>query len=129
VAGLHATFLVVARLTRRARVAAASLGAALVVLLAAVSFVPWDQVSGWMLTLGPQPAPLVGHEGPFVDMVEGSPRYDARALLTAGRLITPAWERRFWILHALVFPLLGAGLLVLHLRWGRRAPVKAASPR
>jgi quinol-cytochrome oxidoreductase complex cytochrome b subunit len=129
VVGLHVTFLLVARLSvgsglsgaQRARVASASLGAALALLLAAVLFVPWDSVAGWMAMTGTEPAPLLHQQPPLPDLMGVDARYDARALLTAGSsLAVKAIERRFWMVHGIVLPVLTGAILVLHLRWGNR---------
>ena len=119
VAALHATFLFVRRLSakgvlqgaRRARVAVLSLGVALAAILAAVTFVPWDSVATWMATIGTEP--------PRWSAV-GDGEYDVRELLGAGVQAGALIRRRIWILHGVV-SVLGAALLLLHVRWGKRA--------
>mgnify|MGYP000673916114 CR=1 FL=1 len=58
--------------------------------------------------------PMIGHEGPFADLLGVDARYDARALLTAGRLIGPATLLRFYVLHCIFIPLIAAVLLIVH---------------
>jgi len=41
-------------------------------------------------------------------------RYDARALLTAGRLISAATLLRFYVLHCIFIPLIAAVLMIVH---------------
>ncbi len=136
VVGLHVTFLLVSRITRgralrferRGVIAAASLFAALALILTAGWLVPWDALSvSAVIAVTEPPAPVVGNGGPFDELIGVAPRYDARALLTAGRLITPATLWRFWILHGGVLPVLGASLLALHFRWGRAKRVAPPS--
>ena len=74
------------------------IGVNLLVITLMLSFtgylLPWDQLSIWAVTVGTnmgRATPLLGHEGPFGRHARAStPRYDARALLTAGRLVGAA---------------------------------------
>jgi quinol-cytochrome oxidoreductase complex cytochrome b subunit len=78
---------------------------------------PWDQLSIWAVTVGTNMAratPVIGHEGPFADLVGVSARYDARSALTAGRLIGPATLLRFYVLHCIFVPLVAAVLMIVH---------------
>jgi quinol-cytochrome oxidoreductase complex cytochrome b subunit len=78
---------------------------------------PWDQLSIWAVTVGTnmgRATPLVGHEGPFAELLGVDARYDARALLTAGRLISPATLLRFYVLHCIFIPLIAAVLMIVH---------------
>src|SRR6188472_2453061 len=78
---------------------------------------PWDQLSIWAVTVGTnmgRATPVLGHEGPFAELVGVNARYDARALLTAGRLISPATLLRFYVLHCIGFPIIAAVLMIVH---------------
>src|ERR1700723_3059305 len=97
------------------------IGVNLLVMTLMLSFtgylLPWDQLSIWAVTVGTnmgRATPLVGHEGPFADLMGVDARYDARALLTAGRLISPATLLRFYVLHCIFIPLIAAVLMIVH---------------
>ncbi len=54
---------------------------------------PWDQLAMWAVTVGTNMAratPLLGHEGPFAEVIGVDPRYDARAFLLGGRIVGSA---------------------------------------
>lgn len=96
-------------------------GVILLVLTFLLSFtgylLPWDQLSIWAVTVGTnmgRATPVLGHEGPFAELVGVDARYDARALLTAGRLISPATLLRFYVLHCIFIPLVAAVLMIVH---------------
>src|SRR5215468_261608 len=96
-------------------------GVILLVLTLLLSFtgylLPWDQLSIWAVTVGTnmgRATPMIGHEGPFAELLGVDARYDARALLTAGRLIGPATLLRFYVLHCIGFPLIAAVLMIVH---------------
>lgn len=122
--GLHAMFLVVSRLSARGVLrggqpgwaAAASLGAVLVLILTAGWFVPWDALYDSAFSAAVEQARTHPQGGPFADLPGVDARYDARALLTAGRTVSSATVWRFWILHGIVLPASAAGLLALHFR-------------
>jgi quinol-cytochrome oxidoreductase complex cytochrome b subunit len=97
------------------------IGVNLLVMTLMLSFtgylLPWDQLSIWAVTVGTnmgRATPLVGHEGPFAELLGVDARYDARALLTAGRLISPATLLRFYVLHCIFIPLIAAVLMIVH---------------
>jgi quinol-cytochrome oxidoreductase complex cytochrome b subunit len=97
------------------------IGVNLLVMTLMLSFtgylLPWDQLSIWAVTVGTnmgRATPVIGHEGPFADLVGVNARYDARALLTAGRLISPATLLRFYVLHCIFIPLIAAVLMIVH---------------
>jgi quinol-cytochrome oxidoreductase complex cytochrome b subunit len=78
---------------------------------------PWDQLAIWAVTVGTNMAratPLVGHEGPLGQQLGMTPRYDARALLTAGTVIGAPTLLRFYVLHCIVLPLAASLLMMLH---------------
>ena len=97
------------------------IGVNLLVMTLMLSFtgylLPWDQLSIWAVTVGTnmgRATPMIGHEGPFADLLGVDARYDARALLTAGRLISPATLLRFYVLHCIFIPLIAAVLMIVH---------------
>jgi quinol-cytochrome oxidoreductase complex cytochrome b subunit len=81
--------------------------------LSAAWFVPWDVLSMWAVTSGSESPPLIEHEGPFRELTGTDDRYDARKLLTAGRLVNEATLRRFYVIHLGVLPVLAATFFVL----------------
>lgn len=97
------------------------IGVNLLVMTMMLSFtgylLPWDQLSIWAVTVGTnmgRATPLVGHEGPFADLIGVDARYDARALLTAGRLVGPATLLRFYVLHCIFIPVIASVLMIVH---------------
>ena len=98
-----------------------NVGVILLVLTLLLSFtgylLPWDQLSIWAVTVGTnmgRATPLLGHEGPFADFLGVNARYDARALLTAGRLVGAATLLRFYVLHCIFIPIIAAVLMIIH---------------
>jgi len=96
-------------------------GVLLLVLTLLLSFtgylLPWDQLSIWAVTVGSnmaRAAPLLGHEGPFADLVGANPIYDARAFLFGGGEIGPHTLLRFYILHCIFIPLVASLLMAVH---------------
>lgn len=78
---------------------------------------PWDQLAFWAVTVGGNMArefPLLGHEGPGAGMVGVTDRYDVRALLLGGRVVSEAALLRFYVLHCIVLPLAAGLLMALH---------------
>ena len=71
--------------------------------------------------------PMIGQEGPFSELLGVDARYDARALLTAGRLIGPATRLRFYVLHCIFIPLIAAVLMIVHF-WRVRKDGGLAGP-
>ena len=97
------------------------IGVNLLVMTLMLSFtgylLPWDQLSIWAVTVGTnmgRATPLLGHEGPFADFLGVNARYDARALLTAGRLVGAATLLRFYVLHCIFIPIIAAVLMIVH---------------
>jgi quinol-cytochrome oxidoreductase complex cytochrome b subunit len=97
------------------------IGVVLLVLTLLLSFtgylLPWDQLSMWAVTVGTNMAratPLLGHEGPFADLMGVTSRYDARALLLGGTLVGPPALLRFYVLHCIVLPLIASILMMVH---------------
>ena len=58
--------------------------------------------------------PLLGHEGPFAELIGVNARYDARALPLGGRLIGPPTLLRFYVLHCIFIPLVAGLLMIVH---------------
>ena len=78
---------------------------------------PWDQLSIWAVTVGTnmgRATPLLDAEGPFADLVDINAHYDARALLTADRLVSDATLLRFYVLHCIFIPLIATVLMIVH---------------
>jgi quinol-cytochrome oxidoreductase complex cytochrome b subunit len=97
------------------------IGVLLMVLTLLLSFtgylLPWDQLSIWAVTVGSNMAratPLLGHEGPFHEVLGVNPIYDARAFLFGGSEIGPHTLLRFYILHCIFFPLLASLFMAVH---------------
>jgi len=97
------------------------IGVNLLVLTLLLSFtgylLPWDQLSIWAVTVGTnmgRAVPLLGHEGPFADVLGVTARYDARAFLVAGRFVGPATLLRFYVLHCIFIPIVAAVLMIVH---------------
>ena len=96
-------------------------GVILLVLTLLLSFtgylLPWDQLSIWAVTVGSnmgRATPLLGHEGPFHELVGVNPIYDARAFLFGGGEIGPHTLLRFYILHCIFIPLVTSLFLAVH---------------
>ncbi|MBI2895158.1 MAG: cytochrome b N-terminal domain-containing protein, partial [Deltaproteobacteria bacterium] len=94
------------------------IGVNLLVMTLMLSFtgylLPWDQLSIWAVTVGTnmgRATPLVGHEGPFADLVGVNARYDARAFLVGGRFVSAATLLRFYVLHCIFIPIIAAVLM------------------
>ena len=58
--------------------------------------------------------PLLGHEGPFHEVMGVNPIYDARAFLFGGGEIGPHTLLRFYILHCIFFPLVASLFMAVH---------------
>src|SRR3982075_1942227 len=96
-------------------------GVILLVLTLLLSFtgylLPWDQLSIWAVTVGSNMAratPLLGHGGPFHEVLGVNPVYDARAFIFGGAEIGPHTLLRFYILHCIFFPLLASLFMAVH---------------
>lgn len=97
------------------------IGVVLLVFTLLLSFtgylLPWDQLSMWAVTVGTNMAratPLLGHEGPFAELVGVTSRYDARSLLLGGTLVGPSALLRFYVLHCIFLPLVVSILMMVH---------------
>src|SRR5216683_807757 len=96
-------------------------GVILLVLTLLLSFtgylLPDDQLGFWAVTVGTNMAratPLLGHDGPFHEVLGVNPVYDARAFLFGGAEIGPHTLLRFYILHCIFFPLLATIFMAVH---------------
>ncbi|HEV8325256.1 MAG TPA: cytochrome b N-terminal domain-containing protein, partial [Myxococcota bacterium] len=78
---------------------------------------PWDQLSIWAVTVGTNMAratPLLGHEGPFHELVGVTPRADARSFLVGSAIVGPPTLLRFYVLHCIFIPIVASVLMILH---------------
>ncbi len=102
-------------------------GVTLLVLTLLLSFtgylLPWDQLSVWAVTVGSnmaQSAPLVGHQGPWHQMltVDGAEMItsssDARYALLGAQSVGEEALNRFYVLHCVAIPLVAGFLMALH---------------
>ncbi|MBI3072236.1 MAG: cytochrome b N-terminal domain-containing protein [Deltaproteobacteria bacterium] len=97
------------------------IGVILLVLTLLLSFtgylLPWDQLAIWAVTVGTNMAratPLLGHEGPFYELVGVNARYDARSFLIAGQVVGPPALLRFYVLHCIFIPIAASVLMIVH---------------
>jgi hypothetical protein len=76
---------------------------------------PWGSLLPWSPPLGAnmgRPMPLLGHEGPFPELVGVNVSYDD-ALVVIGRLrLGPRGAGRLYLVHVVVLPLAAAALAV-----------------
>lgn len=102
-------------------------GVMLLVLTFLLSFtgylLPWDQLSMWAVTVGSNmigAAPLVGHQGPGQQVLTLggteliTPGSDVRFMLLGARAVSEETLNRFYILHCVALPLVGAALMGVH---------------
>ena len=96
-------------------------GVILLVLTLLLSFtgylLPWDQLAIWAVTVGSnmgRATPILGHDGPFKELLGVNPIYDARAFLFGGGEVGPATLLRFYILHCIFIPLVTSLFLAVH---------------
>ena len=78
---------------------------------------PWDQLAIWAVTVGTNMArasPLVGHEGPFANLIGMKINNDVRFALLGGTTVGPATLLRFYVLHCIAFPIVLTALIVVH---------------
>src|SRR5260370_26301334 len=57
---------------------------------------------------------LLGHGGPFHEVLGVNPVYDARAFIFGGAEIGPHTLLRFYILHCIFFPLIATIFMAVH---------------
>ncbi len=110
------------------------IGVILLVLTLLLSFtgylLPWDQLSIWAVTVGTNMAratPLMGHEGPFSEMLGFRPDNDVRFMLLGGTIVGPPALLRFYVLHCIFIPLAAATFMVVHF-WRIRKDGNISAP-
>lgn len=78
---------------------------------------PWDQLAIWAVTVGTNMAratPLLGHEGPFANVIGMRIDNDIRFALLGGTTVGSATLLRFYVLHCIAFPIALTIFLVVH---------------
>jgi quinol-cytochrome oxidoreductase complex cytochrome b subunit len=98
-----------------------AIGVILLLLTFLLSFtgylLPWDQLAIWAVTVGTNMAratPLLGHEGPFGPQLGLRPDNDVRFVLLGGTTVGAATLLRFYVLHCIFLPIVGAVLMAVH---------------
>jgi quinol-cytochrome oxidoreductase complex cytochrome b subunit len=85
--------------------------------------VPWRRLLPWTPAPGSnlsRPTPLLGHDGPFPELVGVNMRYDDAVFTVAGRRFGPRATARVYWTHVAVLPLMSAVLVALWVRSRRR---------
>jgi quinol-cytochrome oxidoreductase complex cytochrome b subunit len=80
---------------------------------------PWRRVLPWTATPGSnlsRPTPLLGHDGPFPELVGVNLRYDDALFAVTGRRFGPRAAARVYWMHVAGLPLVSVVLLVLWTR-------------
>ena len=103
------------------------IGVILLVITMFLSFtgylLPWDQLAVWAVTVGTNMArahPLIGHEGPFANVLASKDIQlvtagdDVRYLLVSGRFVGEATLLRFYVFHCIAVPVLAMLLMAAH---------------
>jgi len=78
---------------------------------------PWDQLAIWAVTVGSNMAratPLLGHEGPFANLIGMKINNDIRFALLGGTTVGSATLLRFYVLHCIAFPIALTALIAVH---------------
>jgi quinol-cytochrome oxidoreductase complex cytochrome b subunit len=78
---------------------------------------PWDQLALWAITVGTNMAratPLLGHEGPFANLLGMRIDNDVRFALLGGTQVGGPTLIRFYVLHCIAVPFVMAFLLSVH---------------
>jgi len=76
---------------------------------------PWDQLSMWAITVGSNMAsytPFLGYQGPFSLLDKW---HDAHFILLGGTTVGEAALIRFYVWHCVIFPVILAVLISIHL--------------
>ncbi len=71
--------------------------------------------------------PLMGHEGPFSEMLGFRPDNDVRFMLLGGTIVGPPALLRFYVLHCIFIPLAAAIFMVVHF-WRIRKDGNISAP-
>jgi len=94
------------------------IGVILLVLTFLMSFtgylLPWDQLAYWAITVGTnmmRATPFIGHEGPFALLNKYN---DVRFMILGGTEIGSNALLRFYVLHVLLLPAVGAIFMAVH---------------
>ncbi|MCH7725288.1 MAG: cytochrome b N-terminal domain-containing protein [Planctomycetes bacterium] len=97
------------------------IGVMLLVLTLLLSFtgylLPWDQLAYWAVTVGANmaaSAPVIGHNGPFHELLGARVDNDIRFMLLGGTEVGQNALIRFYVLHCLALPALMCVLLAVH---------------
>ncbi len=76
---------------------------------------PWDQLAMWAITVGSNMAsytPFLGYQGPFSLLDQW---HDAHFILLGGTVVGEAALIRFYVWHCVIFPVILAVLISIHL--------------
>lgn len=97
------------------------IGVVLLVLTLLLSFtgylLPWDQLGFWAITVGTnmaRAAPLVGHEGPFAELIGTSAYNDLRFALLGGSKVGSNALLRAYVWHCIGIPVIAIIFMVVH---------------
>ncbi len=97
------------------------IGVGLLVLTLLLSFtgylLPWDQLAMWAITVGTNMAeatPFLGAAGPFHELLGITKHNDIRFALLGGTIVDQNALLRFYVLHCIALPLIGAVLMAVH---------------
>ena len=97
------------------------IGVVLLVMTLLLSFtgylLPWDQLGFWAVTVGTNMAratPLLGHEGPFGDLMGMTAYNDIRFALLGGSLVGGNALLRAYIWHCIGLPMIVSTFLIVH---------------
>jgi quinol-cytochrome oxidoreductase complex cytochrome b subunit len=78
---------------------------------------PWDQLAFWAITVGTKMAgatPFFGSEGPFHELLGVHAGNDLKFLLLGDKSVGGNALLRFYVLHCVLLPLVGAVLMWVH---------------
>jgi quinol-cytochrome oxidoreductase complex cytochrome b subunit len=78
---------------------------------------PDDQLGFWAVTVGTNMArasPLLGHEGPFLEILNPTPFNDIRFALLGGSIVDANALLRAYIWHCITLPIVGSIFMIVH---------------
>lgn len=78
---------------------------------------PWDQLSFWAITVATNmagAAPVLGHQGPFKELLGITEANDIKVLLMGDSIVGEAALLRFYVLHVVALPLIAGILIAVH---------------
>lgn len=97
------------------------IGVVLLALTLLLSFtgylLPWDQLAFWAITVGTNMAratPVIGHGGPFADLLGARLDNDVRFALLGGTVVGQSALIRFYVLHCVALPLAAGLFMAVH---------------